>query len=170
MEIDVKVIPVLSSMILTLLALLVLYFGLRKLLYKPVSESLNARKEKIQNDLDGAKTAREEAFVLKSGYENKILDAKKESQEIIEHGRKRGEEVKEDIILEAKNEADNILEKARKEIEIERDKALLDVKMQAGEMAVLLASKIIEKNVDMASQQDLIDNFVNEVGTQKWQN
>ena len=167
---EVRVIPELSSMILTLLAFGVLLFGLSKLLYKPVSKALNDRKEKIQNDLDGARSSKEEALALKSQYEAKILDAKKESQGIIESGRKRGEEVREDIILEAKKEAKNIVEKARKEIEVEKEKALIDVKMQAGEIAVLIASKIIEKNVDVASQQDLINKFVDEVGTQKWQN
>jgi F-type H+-transporting ATPase subunit b len=166
---DIRVIPDPSSMILTLLALLVLYFGLRKLLYKPVSKALNDRKEKIESDLEGAKTSREEANALKAEYENRILDAKKESQTIIESGRKRGEEVRENIILEAKKEAQNIVEKARREIEVEKEKALLDVKMQAGEMAVLIASKIIEQEMDLASQQNLIDKFVDEVGTSKWQ-
>lgn len=170
MEIDVRVIPDLWSMGLTLLALLVLYFGLRKLLYKPVSNILENRKERIQSDLEGAKISKEEALALKTEYENRISDAKKESQDIIESGRKRGEEVKENIIVDAKKEAETIIEKARKEIEAEKEKALLDVKMQAGELAVLIASKIIEKNVDMASQQDLINKFINEVGTQEWQN
>lgn len=167
---EVRVIPELSSMILTLLAFGVLLFGLSKLLYKPVSKTLNDRKEKIQNDLEGAKTSREEAMELKSEYEKRILDAKKESQGIIENGRKRGEEVKENIILEAKEEAKIIVEKARKEIEVEKEKALMEVKMQAGEMAILIASKILDQNVDMASQQDLINKFVDEVGTRKWQN
>ncbi|CCQ94693.1 ATP synthase subunit b [[Clostridium] ultunense Esp] len=167
---DVRVIPELSSMILTLLAVLILFWGLSKLLYKPVSKILNERKEKIQNDIDGAKVLKEEAATLKSEYESKLLDARKETQEIIESGRKRGEEIKEDIIAEAKKEAENIVEKAKREIQAEREKALLDVKMQAGEMAVLIASKIIEKDVDLASQQDLIEKFVDEVGTREWQN
>jgi F-type H+-transporting ATPase subunit b len=167
---DVRVIPELSSMILTLIAVLILFWGLSKLLYKPVSKILNERKEKIQNDIDGAKTVKEEAMALKTEYESKLLDARKETQEIIESGRKRGEEIKQDIIAEAKKEAENIVEKAKREIQAEREKALLDVKMQAGEMAVLIASKIIEKNVDATSQQDLIEKFVDEVGTREWQN
>lgn len=169
MNIDVRVIPELSSMILTLLAVIVLFFGLAKLLYKPVSKALSDRKEKIQTDLDGARTLKQEAIDLKSDYEARILEAKKESQGIIEHGRKRGDEVKEDIIVEAKQEAENIIEKARREIEREREKALSDVKMQAGEMAILIASKLIGENVDLAGQHDLINKFVDEVGTSKWQ-
>ncbi|MCF6465050.1 F0F1 ATP synthase subunit B [Clostridium sp. Cult2] len=167
---EIRVIPELSSMILTLLAGLILFWGLSKLLYKPVSKVLNDRKENIQKDIDGAKALKEEAVTLKAEYESKLQDAKNETQEIIENGRRRGEEIKEDIIVEAKKEAENIVEKAKREIQAEREKALLDVKMQAGEMAVLIASKIIEKDVDMASQQNLIEKFVDEVGTREWQN
>lgn len=167
---EIRVIPELSSMILTLLAGLILFWGLSKLLYKPVSKILNDRKEKIQKDIDGAKALKEEATTLRTKYESKILEARKETQEIIENGRRRGEEIKENIIAEAKKEAENIVERARREIEAEREKALLEVKMEAGEMAVLIASKIIERDVDIASQQDLIEKFVDEVGTREWQN
>ena len=168
--ITVRALPVFSSMVIAWVTLFFLFLMLKKFLYTPVSHMLIERKEKVQNNLEEAKNLKEEAFVLKTNYEKSIDEAKAESQEIIEHGRKRGEEVKEDIIVEAKKEAEDIVKKARKDIDRERDKALLDVKMQAGEMAVSIASKILEQNVDMASQQDLINKFVNEVGTSKWQN
>lgn len=170
LDINVRVIPELASMALTLGAFLVLLFGLKRLLYKPVSKMLNERQENIQDNIDEAKILKEEALQLKSQYESRIQEAKNESQMIIENGRKRGEEVKEDIVLEAKKEAKNILEKAKREIEVEKEKALLDVQTQAGEMAVLIASKIMGENLDLASQQDLINKFVDEVGTSKWQN
>ncbi len=46
----------------------------------------------------------------------------------------------------------------------------MDVQKEAGEMAVLIASKIMQENLDLASQQDLINKFIDEVGTSKWQN
>ncbi|GFN36195.1 F0F1 ATP synthase subunit B [Tepidimicrobium xylanilyticum] len=167
---DIRVIPELPSMILTLIAVLILFWGLSKLLYKPVSKILNERKEKIQNDIDSAKILKEEADKLRAEYEAKLLEARKESQGIIEAGRRRGEEIKENLIAEAKKEAESIIERAKREIQAEREKALLEVRIQAGEMAVLIASKIIEKNVDMVSQQELIEKFLDEVGTREWQN
>lgn len=170
MNVIVRALPELQSMIITWMSFLLLYLILRKFLYNPVSNFLEARKEKIRSQMDDAKTLKEEAVKLRDDYELRINQAKKESQETIEAGRKRGEEIKEDIIAEAKKEAESIVEKAKREIQAEREKALLDVKMQAGEMAVLIASKIIEKDVDLASQQDLIEKFVDEVGTREWQN
>ncbi len=167
--IDIKVLPVGSSMLLTLGALLVLYFGLKKLLYKPVSEALSNRQEKIKSDIESAKAQREEAEALKSNYEAQIADAKREAQSIIENGRKRGEEVRADIIGKAEEDARSIVMKARREAEAEKERALMDIKSEAGDMAVLIASKILEENVE-GNQQHIIDNFINEVGNQKWQN
>ncbi|MBZ2174919.1 F0F1 ATP synthase subunit B [Schnuerera sp. xch1] len=166
---NVRVLPELSSVILTLIATFILFLGLRKLLYKPVSKILNDRKENIKNEIDEAKEIRQEAMKLKDEYEARIAEARQETQEIIESGRKRGEEVKESIVTEAKEEANSIIEKAKKEIEAEKEKALLDIKTQSGEMAILIASKIIQEEMDSTKQQKLINKFVDEVGSQKWQ-
>lgn len=170
MDFDVRVLPQLSSMILQLIATVVLFFILRHFLYKPVSKFMNERKEGIQSDIDDAKALKSEAIELKSEYELKINEAKAEGQKIIEDSRKRGEEIKQDIVNEARVEANSIMEKARVEIEREKEKALEEIKLQAGEMAILIASKVIDKNLDMNLQKDMIDKFVDEVGVDKWQN
>ena len=170
MDIQVLALPVVSSMILAWVALAILYFGLRHFMYKPVSEFLNNRKEKIQSDIEGAKVLKEEAITLRDDYESRIDLAKKESQEIVEGARKRGEELKEAIILEAKNEAEGIVTRARKEITREREAAMQDIKSQASELAILIASKIMEEEVKLDKQNSLIDKFIDEVGNSQWQN
>ena len=170
MDIQVLALPVFSSMILAWIALAILYFGLRKFLYKPVSEFLNDRKTKIQSDIEGAKVLKEEATTLREEYESRIDLAKKESQEIVEGARKRGEELKEDILAEARKEAEGIVSRARKEITREREVAMQDIKSQASEMAILIASKIMEEEVKLDKQNTLIDKFIDEVGNSQWQN
>ena len=170
MDIDVRVIPQLLSMILQLISTLILFLVLKHFLHEPVSKFMNERKNKIQSDIDDAKALKGEAIELKSEYEAKISEAKAEGQEIIESARKRGEEIKEDIINEAKVEADGIIDRARKEIDREKEKALDEIKLQAGDMALLIASKVMDEKLDVNLQQDLINKFIDEVGTDKWQN
>lgn len=170
LDFTIRVIPEWLYMLLALGAFLVLFFGLRRLLYEPVSKFLDERQDNIEKNIKDSHKLREDALQLKNQYEAKIQEAKNESQTIIENGRKRGQEIQEDIILEAKGEAKNIIERARREIEIEKEKALMEVQNQTGEMAVLIASKILDKNLDMAGQEDLIAKFIDEVGSSKWQN
>ena len=164
MDIVVRALPELQSMIITWVAVLLLFFILWKLLYDPVSNFMEARKERIRAEMNDAKSLKEEAIRLRDDYDSRISLAKKESQEIIEAGRKRGEELKESIIAEAKEEANRIVEMARKDIERERNVALDEVKDQAGELAIMIASKIMEQNITVENQKNLVNKFIDEVG------
>ena len=169
MDIVVRPLPILSSVILTLIAVFILYLVLKRFLHKPVTKFLSDRQEKIQTDLDGAKVLKAEAKTLKEDYEAKIELARKESQEILEGARKRGDELRESIVADARKDADDIVSNARKEINRERDVALQSIKTQAVEIGVMIASKIIEEQVTLDKQNGLIDKFIDEVGSSKWQ-
>ncbi len=170
MDIRVLALPQLVSVVLTLVSVFILYIILRKFLYAPVTNFIEARKAKIQGDLDQAKTAKKEAADLKADYQAKISEVKLEGQEIIEGARKRGDEIKDSILEEARQEAKTIVERARKDIALEKEKAYEDIKQSTGEMAILIASKIMEENITIDNQMNLIDKFIDEVGSSKWQN
>ena len=91
MDIRVLVLPELSSVILAWIALAVIYFILKKFLYKPINNALEARKNKIHNDIQSAASIREEALQLQKDYEGRIKTSKEEGQEIIDGARLRAE-------------------------------------------------------------------------------
>lgn len=168
--IRVLVLPDPVSMLLALIALALIYVILRKFLYTPVTNALESRKAKIEDDIKSAAQVREEAFQLKKDYEGRIKNSKEEGQEIIDGARLRGEELTQHILAEAKDEADIILARAKKEIERQKEIAYVEMKAQSGEMAVLIASKIMEEKITYESQKDLINKFIDEVGNAQWQN
>lgn len=170
MDIKVLALPQLVPMLITLVSVFILYLILRKYLYTPVVEFLEKRKIQIKSDIEEAKSLKSEALDLKADYEARIAEAKKEAQEILENSRQRGNEIRENIILEARQEAQSIIDRARKDIEREKDKAYEDIKKYTGEMAVLIASKIMEENITLEDHKLLIDKFIDEVGSTKWQN
>lgn len=166
----VHVIPQLSSILITLVSALILYFILKHFLYTSVFDMLNERQENIQGNIEEAEELKKEAMDLKADYEKKIDVSKSESQEIMETGRQRGEQIREDIIKEAREEAERIVARSKKDIERERAVALNDMKAQTGEMAIMIASKIMEEEITLDNQNFLIDKFIDEVGSSKWQN
>lgn len=170
MDIKVLALPEPLAMAITLVSVFILYLILSKFLYNPVTNFLEARKEKIHSQLDEAKVVREQAIKLKEDYEEKMTQANIEGQDIMEKARQRGAEIREAIVLEAKEEAKAILERARKDIALEKEKAYEEVKSSVGDMAISIASKIMEKDITMENQSQLIDKFIDEVGTSPWQN
>jgi len=169
-QIVVRALPELMSVLISWATLFMLYLLLRKLLYKPVTKILNERQAKIQSNIDEAKHLKQEAEELRLSYESSIDQAKKESQEIIESARQRGEQLRESIINDARKEAEDIVARARKDIAKEKEIAFQDVRSQVGELAISIASRIMEEEINNKKQIDLIDKFIDEVGNSQWQN
>lgn len=151
----------------TLFNTLVLFLVLRIILFKPVLKIMETRESEIKRDLEEGAKAKEEGLLLKSEYEKKVSEARSEGQAIVEQAKKRAEKRTEEMLAHARKEAENIRNKANVDIEKERQQAFLDVKNEVSDMAVSIASKIIEKDIDNDKHKELIDEFVKEVGDAK---
>ena len=148
----------------TLANVLILFLILRKILFKKIIDVMDARDADIKNNIEAGQKAKEEGMKFKSEYETRIQDARDEGQMIVDFARKRAEEKSDTIISEAKKEAEYIKQKANNEIAKEKEQAFNNIKSEISEIAVLVASKVIEKDIDKAKHEDLIDNFIKEVG------
>lgn len=151
----------------TLANVLILFLILRKVLFKKIIDVMDARDADIKNNIEAGEKAKEEGMKFKSEYETKIQDARDEGQMIVDFARKRAEEKSDTIISEAKKEAEYIKQKANNEIAKEKEQAFNNIKSEISEIAVLAASKVIEKDIDKAKHEDLIENFIKEVGEAK---
>lgn len=151
----------------TLANVLILFLILRKILFKKIIDVMDARDADIKNNIEAGEKAKEDGMKFKSEYETKIQDARDEGQMIVDFARKRAEEKSDTIISEARKEAEYIKQKANNEIAKEKEQAFNNIKSEISEIAVLAASKVIEKDIDKAKHEDLIENFIKEVGEAK---
>ena len=71
-----------------------------------------------------------------------------------------------EIIAQNQLNAQRLIEDAKIEINREKEKAISSVRDQVAGLSVLLASKIIEKEMTEAEQQQTIDQFMRQVGEQ----
>ena len=74
------------------------------------------------------------------------------------------------IVEEAKAEAARIKLQAEKEAVREKEKALREVREQIGQLAILAAEQILEKEVAAEGQEEIIDIVLEKAGTSQWQN
>ncbi|ENY8579797.1 F0F1 ATP synthase subunit B [Clostridioides difficile] len=139
----------------------IIFLLLRKLLFKPVLNIIESRENDIKSDLAEGEKAKNEGLALKKEYESKINFAKDEGQEIIKQATIRAEQKSDDIVNTAKKDALDIKEKANK------DKVINEIKNDISNIALLAASKVIEKDLDKSKHEELIENFIKEVGEAK---
>lgn len=156
-----------STAIFAIINFIVLVVVLKVFLYKPVCKMLDARKEEVVNNLNSAEEAKLEAQKLRDEYAAQIQNARTEAQGIINQAAKVGEQTKADIVSEAREEAARLTAKAQDEIAREKTEALNEIRNEIADLAVLAASKVVGKTIDVADHQNMVNNFVKEVGEAK---
>lgn len=156
--------------VLLAIAIFVMFTLLSYLLFNPVRDMLKKRQDKIQDDIDTAKKAKEDAAALKQDYDARIRDIEKEAEAILSDARKKALKNEAKILEEAKEEAARMLARANAQIELERKKAADDMKKEMIQVASLMAQKVVAGSMDREIQDSLVEETLKEIGDQTWQN
>ncbi|MFR5602109.1 MAG: F0F1 ATP synthase subunit B [Lachnospiraceae bacterium] len=148
---------------------LILFAFLSYMLFNPVRDFLNKRKERIAGELADAAQDKESARLMKEEYEAKLKDISKEAEQILETARKKAKLRESEIIEEARLEAARIMERANREIELERQKAVDSMKQEVVSIASLMAGKAVAAAINTDIQDALIEETLKEMGNSTWQ-
>ncbi|WP_010279012.1 F0F1 ATP synthase subunit B [Paenibacillus senegalensis] len=153
-----------ENTVFAILAFALLYFLLNKYAFGPLFSVMEKRREMVQEQISSAESNRKEAERLLAEQQKAMAEVRKEAQEILEQARQMSGKEADEMIRQAQEESARIKEEALKDISAEKDKAVAALRGQVSAMAVMIASKIIEKQVDEKSQEQLIDQYLKEVG------
>lgn len=159
----------LHDAVLTGINIFILFFALSYLLFNPVRDVLEKRRQKIVGELAQAAEDKQTAAALKSEYEAKLKDVNREAEDILEAARKKGKKREAEIVDEAKAEAARIIERANREIELEKKKAVDDMKQEVIDIAALMAQKVVGSSMNISVQDALIEETLKEMGESTWQ-
>lgn len=148
----------------------ILFTLMSYLLFNPVRDMLNKRRERIQNDIETAAQNKDDAIALKAEYEAKLKEIDKEAEMILSEARRKALKREEEIVNEAKEEANRILERAHSEVVLEQKRAVDDMKKEMIRIASIMAGKVVAQSMDMEIQDTLIEETLKEMGDSTWQN
>ena len=137
---------------------------IKRFLFKPVHEILEKRRAAADAEITQAEEAKAKAEAIRAEYEQNMQDAKAKANEILESARKTATLQSEKIVKEASEQAAALKNKAEKEIAQEKKKAVNEVKGEIGDMAVEIAGKVIEREINEKDHEKLIDEFISNVG------
>ena len=136
----------------------------KKLLLNPVKKVIAERKAKADSQIADAEKLRTEAEAMKAEYEQNLQNARTEANQIVAAAQKTATARSEELLGEARAQAAALKQKAEADIAQERKKAVNEVKDEIGGMAMEIASKVVEREIKEADYQDLIDEFIKNVG------
>ena len=151
------------------LSMLVLFTALSYLLFNPVRDMLEKRRQRVVDDQETAKREKAEAIAFKEEYDLKLKQVEKEAEAILSEARKKAKQNEMKIVAEAKEEASRIIARANAEIELEKKRALDDMKQEMISIAAMMAEKVVAASIDTNVQESLIDETLKEMGEGTWQ-
>ena len=147
-----------------LLNTLTIYFVAKKFLFAPVMKIIEDRQKEIDDMYTAAGEAKRDAEAMQSEYQQKLNQAQVTSERIVKEAVARGQSREEEIIRKANQEASAIMDKASADIAMEKKKAINDAKNEISGLALAIAGKVVERELNEADQSSLIDNFINGLG------
>lgn len=136
------------NFIAQILNLFLQMFLIKKFLFKPIREVLEKRKAKADAEISDAVKAKEEALAMKAEYEQNMLEARDKANAILADATKTASAKSDEILKEASANAVAIKAKAEKDIEQEKRKAVNELKEEIGGMAMEIAGKVIEREIN----------------------
>lgn len=152
------------TLIFQICNLLILTALVKKFLFKPVMAVLNKRQAEIDGMYSEADKAEAKAKALKSEYEQRLAAAREEADGLVQSAMRTAQVRSDEIVGEARERAVMLKNKADQEIEQERKKAFMDVKNELSGIAVDIASKVVEREVDAKDHEAFIEDFIRNVG------
>jgi F-type H+-transporting ATPase subunit b len=147
--------------------LLIVYFILKKLLFKPVKNMIDTRQKEVDDMYSDAEKNKSDAEKMKAEYEKKVAGAEAEAEEILKNAVRRATLREEDILKEAGERAQRVLDRAEEQIELEKKQAINEVKDQVSELAIGIAAAVIERDVSAEEHEELINDFIKNMGSEQ---
>ena len=157
--------PHAAELIVGALAFAIIFFFMWKWVLPRVNTLLEERREKIQGELERAETTRTEADRILADYQAQLANARDEANRIIEEARRTAQQLQLDLQARAEHEAQASVARAQEEIRAERDRVFQELRTQVGEIAVILAGKVVGAELDRAAHERLIDEYIDQVAS-----
>ncbi len=156
----VSIPPDVWSLIFTWCNLLILFLLVKKFLFKPVQNILKQRDAEVREMYEKAEEAEKNAKSLEAEYSERLGGAKEEAGRIMQEATRSARERGDEIVGEAQAKAAGLISRAEAQIEREREAAVGELRAQVADMAVAIAEKVIEKEIDPSDHARLVEDFM----------
>lgn len=132
-------------MIAQLINLGIVVFVLWKFAVKPLTKLMEKRSKDIEQSLKDAKKIEENLAKSEAEKENKLKQARKEAQVIIEKANQQGDMQSKQMIEETRTEVQNMIATTKDQIAQEKQKMLKEARSDLGSLVIDATKKILEK-------------------------
>ncbi len=155
-----------GNMLFVLISFLILMWLIKIFAWKPITNMMEKRSNKIANDIDSAEKSRNDAVKLAQQRQSELENTHQEASGIIAQAKQTGSNQRDQILDDARKDAALMKSTAQKDIEQQRQEALANSRKDVASLSVEIASKIISKELNADDQKALVDSYIEGLGKQ----
>jgi F-type H+-transporting ATPase subunit b len=157
----IEVVP--GLMIWTLVSFGITFFVLRRYIFGPVQNAIDARRERIRQAIEEADKARAEARGLLEEHRSMMQRARGDAEEILAEARRIAESQRERMRDELEADRQRRIEDTTKQIEAETRRALEQIRTEVAELTLEATTKVTGKVLTGEDHRRLIDDAIREL-------
>lgn len=150
------------GLIAQLINFLLLFFLLRMFLFPRVMQMLDARAARIRESMERAEQVQRDAERMEQQFQERLNEARREGQTIVANANQIAQRIQTEAQEKAAREAELFLTRAREQIQRESAQAQAQLRLQVANLALLAASKVVERSLDGPQHIELIERVLND--------
>ena len=151
--------------IYTLIVFLLLLAILGRFAWGPMMRGLDAREAGLRKTHEDAEAARAESQKALAEVQARLARAADEIRAMLDEARRDAQVVKDQLKADAAGEIQAERDRIRREIEMARDQALQDIYQQAVQLAALVSTKAVKRELTPADHSRLLDEALADLRT-----
>ena len=155
------------SILISLCNLGLIFWLVKKFLFKPVKAVLAKRQAEIDAHYQAAEDAQKNAESSREQYELKLAGAQAEADSMIQSATATANRRSDRIVSDARDKADSIIRQAQNEAELEKKKAQETIRQEIADVSAALTEKLLGREMNQDDHRGMIDSFLNEMGEQQ---
>jgi F-type H+-transporting ATPase subunit b len=159
------ILPETSELVWAIISFAVLFGLIWKLALPAIKTGMENRTNRIKGDLDAAEKAKTDAVSVLDDYRAQLADAKQESARIIEEARQAADALRRDQEGRLQTELAELRARAAADIESAKVQAVADLRGELAQLAIGAAEVVVKRNLDQATQVQLIEDYINQVAS-----
>ncbi|MDQ6965175.1 MAG: F0F1 ATP synthase subunit B [Mariprofundales bacterium] len=139
---------------------LTLVWLMKRHLYGPMNDLMEARSKKIADGLAAAEAGQEAKKLAEAQIEELLAKARDDAQRVLSTAESRAAEIKEDTVNKARREAKQIVDAGKEEIANEVERARQALRSEVASIAMTAAEQIVRAELDAKRHTALIESII----------
>lgn len=149
-----------GDLVFYIVTFIILMLLIKHFAWKPVTDMMKKRADKIASDIDNAAKSRENAEKMAAKRQSELQNSHQEAADIVNNAKKSGEAQRTQIVEAAQNDAQALKQRAQEDAKQARRDALNGAKDDVANLSIEIASKLIHKELNADDQKELIDSYI----------